>query len=74
MVAKKDCFAYLHENTCLALREQKCDVCGFYKTPKQVKIEREKAKNRFVRIYRNHLRHNPHRIDFVGFVLVCRCS
>ena len=43
---KKDCFAYLYENKCVALREKTCDGCGFYKTAEQVKTERENTKRR----------------------------
>lgn len=28
---KKDCFAFVNETTCFALREINCNGCGFYK-------------------------------------------
>ena len=44
-MAKEDCFAYVNENECLALRELDCDGCSFYQTVSQLKKAREKAKN-----------------------------
>ena len=43
---KTDCFGYGDKGLCLALREQKCAGCAFYKTTEQVKTERENAKRR----------------------------
>ena len=45
-MAKEDCFAYVNENECLALRELDCDGCSFYQTVSQLKKAREKAKER----------------------------
>ena len=36
---RENCFAYIAENYCYALREQDCVGCKFYKTKQQAKEE-----------------------------------
>lgn len=36
---RENCFAYIAENYCYALREQDCVGCKFYKTRQQAKEE-----------------------------------
>ena len=44
----KDCFAYLSERRCVALKEKNCDTCRFYKTKAQAMEDEIKAKKRAV--------------------------